>query len=275
MQKIVHFYFRWETFSKSPERLFLIEKIRILFAGVGVAFELFNTHHFLPWLNVAKATIETQKWNYPANIPPENRKLSKNSQQNHRKFSFLIFSFIKFLDFYIFSYFFLGFSTSSSSSSTLYATSYIFSFYLIHARFPLHLCITRSLNEDWSVCSVARQFLLRIARKFTFSCQVYSERSLEVEKIIFLTLFALRSVFVQNAGQLWREYLSMKSAVSRMQHKQMFLFRCYMCEEEMQTKPKNPNNRSSSDQRRWKIPPNLFIVLSNLWPKFFSRFKHF
>lgn len=81
--------------------------------------------------------------------------------------------------------------------STLYATSNIFFLYLIHARFLLHLWFTRSLKKDWSLCSVARQFLLRVASNLHSAIQLTSVAEhktwMWIEQITFLTLFLFAS----------------------------------------------------------------------------------
>lgn len=113
-------------------------------------------------------------------------------------------------------------STSSSSSSLYMPLAISFIFYLIHARFPLHLWFTRSLKKDWSPCSVARQFLLLVASNLHFFIRFTPLRWED----IFLNSFSLhvllssikwdtRSVLAQislnELWNIWRQVISKKN----------------------------------------------------------------
>lgn len=157
--------------------------------------------------------------------------------------------------------------------STLYATSNIFFLYLIHARFLLHLWFTRSLKKDWSLCSVARQFLLRVASNLHSAIQLTSVAEhktwMWIEQITFLTLFLFASSLSRCGQQSLNKFFLSPVRMSTVQYKlnsHVASLRCSMqlCEEEVQTKTRKPNNRSSSDQRRWKKPKEPFSKFMTL-----------
>ena len=78
------------------------------------------------------------------------QQFTKLSERFHKILLFVFF----FLHFWLFLFSFLRFFSSSFS---FYMPLAIFSLYLIHARFILHLWFTRSLNKDWSLRFIARR----------------------------------------------------------------------------------------------------------------------
>lgn len=185
--------FSLKVFGKSPESLNSIEKIRVLFAGVSssdfiTCWALTTVYHGWVRAKVFTNFLSSNKYS-------QKLESIQISEQIHRKIFFLFFSLLNFSCITLTFYFpFLGFSTSSSSSSLYMPLAIYFISYLIHARFLLHLWFTRSLKKDWSLCSAARQFLLLVASNLHFVVQFTARwaQNLEVNgEDNFLNSFSL------------------------------------------------------------------------------------